>query len=411
MKQKILQDAKKQVEQYRGSPAWLQDAVPFDHAWSLPKEHHRVVSEILKVCGVPDRIENKINLEILCANLIKQSRKPIKVSLNVNDWKGSQYQRAGPNTIRLINRMNEEGLIGFKKGFKMTDQARITRIWATEKLLSYFKEIPKTVIYNPVNLVELRDETGNLKEYNDTAKTHRIKTILKAANNVNESADLRYRHHKLHAFLIAIFNRKFTLYGRLHTRGYRHYQSFSGEERQEFTINGDRTTELDFSGLHPHLLYAKEGIQFFGDPYSIVNENPIARPFLKIILLALLNAKDETAAERAGNYWLYKNHWERDQLKKIGITSARPIIQAFKEKHQPITHHFCTGKETGLKIMNLDATIALDIVKHFTSQKIPILAIHDSFIVQEQYGDELRKTMAQIYRKHTGFRIPITVEF
>ena len=198
------------------------------------------------------------------------------------------------------------------------------------------------------------------------------------------------------------------MYGRLHTRGYRHYQGLNEEERAEITINGDPVVELDYSGMHPHLLYAKEGIQFFGDPYAIVDHQLEARPFLKQILLCLLNSKDELTAERAGNYWLARNHKERNALYDIGITRARPIIDAFKQVHKPIAHHFCNGKKTGMRIMNLDAKIALDVVDHFAKQEIPILAIHDSFIVQEQYKDELKRTMQRIYRKHTkGFRIPV----
>ncbi len=152
--------------------------------------------------------------------------------------------------------------------------------------------------------------------------------------------------YKLSAFLHAIFNREFTLYGRLQTRGHRHYQGFSEDDRREITINGDPVVELDYSGLHPYLLYAKEGIQFWRDPYSIIDSRPEVRPFLKIILLAMLNAKDETEAERTANYWLYRNHEEREDLAEIGITKARPLIEKFRQEHKKIDHYFCNGKQT-----------------------------------------------------------------
>ncbi len=411
----VLTAAKKEIQEYRESPAWLQNAIPFDHAYRLTNEQKEKLLAVFDALELPDRLENRMNFEILLANLRSCGmRKPLMISRNPNDYKKGMYVKAGSSTIKIIDHLHQRGFIQLKKGYKMENAARMTRIWATEKLLSYFRELPNSVIYEPVNLVELRDKKGKLKEYRDTARTLKIKSILKAANKVNGMADIRYRQDKLNASLVAIFNRKFTLYGRLHARGYRHYkhyQGFSKEDRQEITINGESTTELDFCGMHPHLLYAKEGRQFFGDPYSLVNQNPIARPFLKIILLALLNAKDETTAERAGNYWLYNHHRERERLKEIGISSAGSVIPAFRKAHKRIDHYFCTGKETGLRIMNLDAQIALDIVKHFTEQKIPILAIHDSFIVQRQHRTELMETMQRIYRKHTGFRIPVTIEF
>ena len=78
----------------------------------------------------------------------------------------------------------------------------------------------------------------------------------------------------------------------------------------------------------------------------------------------------------------------------------------FKEAHEPIAKYFFTGM--GLKAMNADAKIALDIIAHFANDDIPILAIHDSFIVQRQYKFRLRKAMLLAYRKQTGgFRCPV----
>jgi hypothetical protein len=122
----------------------------------------------------------------------------------------------------------------------------------------------------------------------------------------------------------------------------------------------------------------------------------------------MLNAKNETAANRSANYWLYQHHRERGELKEIRIKKAKPLIDDFKKAHQPISHYFCKPDETGLRIMNLDAKIALDIVNHFVKQNIPILAIHDSFIVQNRYADELNEVMKYTYKKHTGgFTCPI----
>jgi hypothetical protein len=409
----VVADAVRGVTEYRKSDAWLQRGIEFNHGFRLTPEHQNVVAELfqdlIKGQNVYKPNKKKQDFEILLANLLSQRRRPLSISLNSRDWVSSRYGRAGAFTIKLINVLHKRGLIDMKKGYYFPKkESRNTKIWATEKLLNYFPVYADAVIYDPVELVELRDKEGKLIDYQDTAETRRIRTILKQANQINQSATIKYGGYKLSAYLTAIFKNKFTLYGRLHTRGYRHYQGFSEEERGEITINGDPVVELDFSGLHPRLLYAKEGIQFNKDPYSMVHDDPMARPFLKSVLLFMLNAKDEVTAERAANYWLRKNHGERELLKKIGITRARPILDAFKEAHKPIAHYFCNGKDTGMRIMNLDSTIALEVVKHFAKQGKPILAIHDSFIVQRQYQRELRLVMNQTYSKHTGgFRCPI----
>ena len=126
----------------------------------------------------------------------------------------------------------------------------------------------------------------------------------------------------------------------------------------------------------------------------------------------MLNAKDEQSAERAANRWLYKKHNARIKLNNFDIKSAKPLMKEFRKVHKPIERHFCNGSETGLRIMNLDSRIALDIVDHFAKQKIPILSIHDSFIVQDKYKNELRQTMENTYEKHTkGFECRIKQQY
>ncbi len=333
--------------------------------------------------------------------LYKRDIRPVRVSLNTSDWKITRYKRTGESTIKLIKKLHEYGYIDLKKGYRNEKESRVSRIWPSDKFLDFFPKYPNAVIYDPVEVVELRDDNRKLIDYKDTAKTRKIREILTRANKVNQSADIKYKKDNLHPFLVAIFRRKFTLYGRLHTRGYSHYQGLSSDERNEITINNDPVVELDFSGMHPHLLYADEGIQLYEDPYSIIDERPGVRKFLKQILLCMLNAKDELTAKRAANYWLFNHKTYRNRLYVLGIDRAKPLMEEFRKAHSRIEHHFSNGSESGLRIMNLDSRIALDIVDHFAKQKIPILPIHDSFIVQDKYKDELWQTMHSTYKKHT----------
>lgn len=92
----------------------------------------------------------------------------------------------------------------------------------------------------------------------------------------------------------------------------------------------------------------------------------------------------------------------------MGITKIKPLIEKIREVHLPISHYFCCSDSTGLRVMNQEARIALDIVYYFALKQIPILAIHDSFIVQTQYEQELYSIMQNVYSMHTkGFRIKI----
>ena len=58
--------------------------------------------------------------------------------------------------------------------------------------------------------------------------------------------------------------------------------------------------------------------------------------------------------------------------------------------------------------MNQDAAIALDVCNHFAENNIPILPVHDSFVIQQQYKSELLDVMKRTYTEHTnGFNCPV----
>jgi len=49
----------------------------------------------------------------------------------------------------------------------------------------------------------------------------------------------------------------------------------------------------------------------------------------------------------------------------------------------------------GVRLQNLDAQIAESIINHFTRNGIPILCIHDSFVMNPDQSGDLRNIMNQ----------------
>lgn len=402
--------AKKKKERLE-SGEFLQNAVKFNCDHYLNENYKtttKILFDSLPLSGSYKQDERLIAFEIVIANLLYQRKKPIRISLNANNWTKTRYNQIGYTIIKdLIKTFSDTKLIIMEKGYKFEKDSKETRIFATKQLLDLFPEYNIGVASNPIELVVLKDSKGKLVDYKDTAETWRIRDVLKQVNEVNRKADIRLGRYKLNANLVAIFIERFTWYGRLHTRGYRHYQGIPSLERKEITINGDSTVELDFSGLHPNLLYADVGIQNEKDPYSIIDERSEVRLFLKIILLCMINSNDYNDAQRGANNWLLKHREILIQLKAIGITRAGPLMAKFIQEHKLIAHYLCSGNHTGMKLMNKDSKIALDVIIHFGKKGIPILSIHDSFIVQIQYRDELYEVMKNTYLKHTGFNIKV----
>lgn len=438
----------------------LSKAKPLQAGYHLPEDNNNIIDSIfneLQITGY-NISQKKHDLNIILGNLNDQG--VIRLSMDIHNYPPSRYNEISPFVVRLVKKMEEKKLITTYPGYYFPSDRRQTRIEPTSLLLSYFKEL-QIWKWKPVELVELRDrETKQLKEYRDTAKTHRIRDILKKANDINEKADIRYQDKIISPYLKAIFTGKFTLYGRLHTVGsYEriHYQALSENERKHLTIDGKPVVELDYSGLHPRLLYAMEGIQYDQDPYQAISNEPIHRPLLKKVLLILLNTKNgkwittrngrkywRSGYQLAGNgvnglinsfgtnrsnimektleYIGFPNAFIDDFINEMedefievykktlkdefGGSTGKYIINAFLKAHYPISHYFF--QDTGLKVMNLDSRIAIDIINYFTKQNKNILAIHDSFIVKEKYKKELYEIMDKTYKKYTnGFYCPI----
>jgi hypothetical protein len=334
--------------------------------------------------------------------------KPVAISRSTNNYSKNIYTLASRFTIELATLMEQDGWIEQSIGYlnRDTKESRYTRIYPTKKFLDYFSPIP-LIICKPVALVQLRNEKHKPVIYENTPEVRRIQKILGNANLVNSNALVQYKRQLRKTCLIepirtdlhAVFNKSSFKHGGRLYNGDGGYQNLSKKRRSTITINGQPTVELDFSGFHPRLLYAMEGIQYDDDPYTpVCGEYPELRPFVKKLLLALINAESIAIAKSVGNEELYYNRDLFLTLKKFNIRVA-DLIEKFKNVHQKIKHHL--GTEVGFKLMNLDGKIALEIVEHFTSKNIPILAIHDSFIVTADLKEELKKVMQDTYRKHT----------
>ena len=372
------------------------------------------------------------DLSILLANLIAAERserpRPVVISLSDNDWhQPREYEYPTSRVLRLTNYLLDEGLINMKKGSHFRHKGWKTRIWAEPALLADHPKLCREVVVRPpAKLIELRARRtrGGLKllRYEETSLTRGWRKKLARANEINQGAGITYYRegvsYDLHTAMKAIFIGDFNHYGRLHSCGYRHAQGLSKTDRHTITIDGLPVVELDYSGLHPRLLYASEGIQYTDDPYiDVIEKIPgglgwseearlRSRPLMKTALLALLDSPSINTAQSSVNNWLYEHYTESRYLRRLGIDKARVLIDAFEKAHSQISHYF--GSDIGMKLMNKDARIALDVVWHFANQGVPVIPVHDSFIVQEKHAEELWQVMGETYQKHNdGFTCPI----
>ena len=203
-------------------------------------------------------------------------------------------------------------------------------------------------------------------------------------------------------WLKRIFNERMNYGGRF----YGSYQNLPSADRERILIDGERTEEPDYRSIHFHLLYALEGLQFIGDPYS-VNGYEHLRPVFKLLCLQLVNIEnlgafkacitksaDIDLQQRFSEYRAKREAY--DKAKAMGLKAYPPIkSKAFEgfiegipkgvtgdellslllERHAPIAHHFGTEK-IGLKLQRLDSDVMANALDKL--QGIPCLPVHDS---------------------------------
>ncbi len=174
------------------------------------------------------------------------------------------------------------------------------------------------------------------------------------------------------------------------------WEECPSELRKYIVINGQPTIELDYSGIHINLLYAREGINYVetgDDPYTL--EGYPHRKLNKHIMLIAINAEDTATCLQAA--WEKLSSQDRGHYGVTNYEPLREILNALKTKHSRIAAYIASGE--GIKLQNQDAQIALTIIAEHTRLGIPILSVHDSFIATALYAPFLHDRMNVAYGK------------
>ena len=170
------------------------------------------------------------------------------------------------------------------------------------------------------------------------------------------------------------------------------WQEIPSKFRDRIIIDGKRTVQLDYSGLHPHILYHEEGLELTDDPYQVnlipsknAEDTEGFRKFIKQSFNAMLNATNEMQRAPRGSQL---GHW--------GVT-WKQVVKAIENRHPDIKDKFFAG--VGLRLQHIDGdlceAVMLTLITRFP--EIVVLPVHDSFIVHHGYKDELMAMMLGAY--------------
>ena len=300
---------------------------------------------------------------------------------------------------------------------------KYTRIFPTKKLQTKFKSLSfkwrhyhydnnyKSIILRDKNKVDqnipknstIEKYRANLNKINKFLLKHCvaldlddnalkiIKRLKLKDKNKEEGFEYSLNYSKV--YLSRIFSRNSLKLGGRFYRGW--WQSLPKKFRPHITIDGHKTSEVDFSTMSLRILYAKENITITDnvDLYDIGLRGSKSyltesRELIKKYINAILN--DDT-----GNYRLNSK-----QLTTIKLTHNQLKDRVYKF-HKPISKYFSTG--IGLETMFIDSQIAEKIMRHYLEDDIVVLPVHDSFIIRSGFESDLSRTMINKFKEVVGF--------
>jgi hypothetical protein len=279
------------------------------------------------------------------------------------------------------------------------------RGWFASYLFEELKLSTLDVVYDVENapVVFLRNEYGRNIRYARQDVTNETAFLRRYNGFICDQAFGFAGKKKLPKFvdltkirLRRVYNRSLDLGGRFYG-GF--WQVCPERDRHRITINGNRTTELDFSGFLPRAIYHECGIDYRDDPYAAPELMAAfekagipwseGRKLVKRIFFMLLNAKSEKV-------------YGSETLRLLPNTiQPKQAVDAILRHNDQIRRRFFT--QYSLPMMKKDSALCEDILKAGEAARITVLPIHDSFIVEEIHRDWLRCEMASLYRKHFGY--------
>ena len=434
----------------------VQNSRPLDvHRWSEHPEVESFVAplwqsfvgeQVVAASSSRGRRTNRIkrdNMKVLLLDLYvcwcEEPTKYLGISANRNHWSKGRYRaiHLSKTILDVLDWLIVEGFVDKRNHFHSanTSLSRTARYRASEKLQSMFKTalfgLDDICTYDNKECIvlkqgEVKDDESAEKStsvhYEDTPLTVAMRERLTAYNKllIQSHIDIHSlakpvvtreikkgsrkgkpstvaigQHNK---FVRRIFSRgSWELHGRFYG-GW--WQQIGSKHRSHIFINGNPTVEVDFKSMHVALISAELGADVVDDAYEVGAElfpeleRKVVRAWCKSLVLTAINAKDRPSTYKAFRSDAKKGSPEK-RLKNIQLER---LLNAFIAKSPHLEDYLCSDQ--GITLMHKDGMIAADIMNTLTDKGIPVLTVHDSFIVQRHHFSELRIAMSIASLKH-----------
>lgn len=404
-----------------------ENAKPIDCTWtSDDQKYFDAANALANSLGLSGQQKhNRRNTLTLLINFTKQQKYYEKQYISVGKSEGffrKLSSQINSNTlgitytfIGVVNKARDHGLLEEIIGFRDPDwSSRLTRIKPTKRFVDEYITkygLKSAILKRQVESIALRTAGKQIKtfcstkarkeakrqvdEYNEFISSQQI-SLSESTPPYEQAIDFDSYH------LYRVFNNS------SFKQGGRYYGAWwinlKRDLRPFIEINGQPTIEMDFQAQHIRFLYGLAGVQYDvdSDPYELTG---YSRQTVKKAILTALNANDDDGAFKACLQEL-KADFGKDKSSIDYIINIDPVdtkigylslVDAFIDKHPTLADYLHKGK--GNYLMYLDSEVCRHILEQMTSKQLPVLPIHDSFIIRPQDRPELLRAASFAYQR------------
>lgn len=218
--------------------------------------------------------------------------------------------------------------------------------------------------------VELADELGRLRKSRNANKTPTIDLAARTVHRVFNNSDWEQGGRFYGAWWISCPSRL----------------------KPYILIDGKRTVEVDYSGLHAAMLFAEAGVTLPDDPYERC-------------LTGIGGRQERQLVKRTFNALLNARHIDR--IGEIADYSADLTGKDWQEFKQFIVNQYPEfqrnfGSGVDLRLQRKDSDLAEAVMLQFAAMGYACLPLHDSFIVHHGLERDLTIAMSKAFQAEFG---------
>lgn len=409
--------------------------------------YEQVVSHILSVTD--GKWEKGVRwLVTNTARAMKGNASGFYISLNPNYYSKND-QGIGFRVVNaMLYNLEDSQYIDIYKGFvKETDsKGKPTRtvlsfLQFKEKYLALWDTVDLQLLPNTEvdEMIEIRNrETGENKSLRGRNGISTIREGVQMLNDSLKDVSIEFKGKRVATVEYKrVYSNSLQEAGRFFVSG-GGVQLLPEKYRSKYlTFDGEPTSELDYSSIHPMLCLERlnlsggydcnvwdiigrdfkpygadlsdivkvdwDAVEDHKEKFGLDKYDPV-RNLAKVALLISINAIDREGAVSAVSNKLYQDTKKAEADKKfVGIikpTKVLDVCEAIRKHNYLIENYFYS--DAGMRLMNTDSNIASRVVSAMIQEGESVLIYHDSFICRASAEEKLHSIMLSAWKEEVG---------